>query len=206
MDTETYALTLPNAVVKAAFGAVLPAACKDTTRPNLCAVHLDVDGDTTHLVTTNGHQLYVYGVPTKDAWREGAKPKQGIQLSVDCTKAIIAGARKDKRGGTTLELVLGDKPMVTIVRGDTQQTFPLHDHDFPPWRKVVPDFNGKQPMEHPVAIDFKYLAMVAAAFKAADPEETAVTIHCSSDHRGPVLFRNPDVPLRCVVMQRRLDN
>lgn len=135
LRTATARLSVSGAELAAALDAVRFAASTDPELPMLGGVLFDIEGDSLHVVATDRYRMAVA--------RAGAAGHDGSRVQVivptplaDAMRALLDGA------GPVRLRVDGDR--VTLEAGDGQAAGRCLDHDFPDYRRLLPQAAGRR--------------------------------------------------------------
>ncbi len=101
---------------------VLPAICKDETRPHICCLAL-----TDKLAATDGHRIHLGNLPT---------PIDETLLIPTDSAILLNRILKDGQ-----VIIAKTESHVKIRAGNYELTTKLVDAEFPPWKQVVPTTN-----------------------------------------------------------------
>ena len=134
-------------------------ASTDETRPHLLHPYLDVEAQV--LVATDGHRLIKHPVVIGDG-------DESAFVSV----AAIKAARKLAPKSDDIEIGVGAKTL-RLIDGTVLLT-PSNDMSFPPYDKVIPNYNGRTTVT--VGLDAKYLLEICQALGGSTKDGTSVRL------------------------------
>lgn len=189
------------AALSKALQVVAPFASKDTARPLLNCIRMELLTDGAILfASTDGHRLALYRVKPHDV--VSAKKRTSVCYSLAHVATLLAVLKPFTKGETKPPRVVDLKTVhgTAAVRVDGSEpvlaecTFrPLDEAlRFPPIRRVVP---AKAGTAANVALNPKFAADAFAAFeRAIDGRLVHGVVAFTSGELDPVVFRCPDVP------------
>ncbi|MES9510428.1 MerR family transcriptional regulator [Streptomyces sp. NPDC000609] len=131
--TVRLSVTAPE--LAAALDTVRFAASTDPELPMLGGVLFDIEGESLHVVTTDRYRMAVAQVGI--AGYDGSRVQVIVPTPlVDAMRALLAGE------GPVRLSVDGDR--VTLEAGDRQAAGQCLDHDFPDYRRLLPQATGRR--------------------------------------------------------------
>ncbi|MEU6924088.1 MerR family transcriptional regulator [Streptomyces sp. NPDC046631] len=129
----TVRLSVTGPELAAALDTVRFAASTDPELPMLGGVLFDIEGESLHVVTTDRYRMAVAQVGT--AGYDGGRVQVIVPTPLaDAMRALLAGV------GPVRLSVDGDR--VTLEAGDRQAAGQCLDHDFPDYRRLLPQATG----------------------------------------------------------------
>jgi DNA polymerase III sliding clamp (beta) subunit (PCNA family) len=179
LGLDTTPVAMPGAfllnVDVATIKALLPFACEDSTRYNLCGILVEVDAGARklRLVATDGHALAVVerdildvaGLPEAcDAM--GARERTAFILGRDALERAVKCAprvTKTYKPAVQIEIAIdveGNAACLAMLSGQARITDVVVDGVFPDWRQVVPARADKTSTD-PIALNVLLLARCA---------------------------------------------
>lgn len=135
LRTAAVRLSLAAPELAAALDTVRFAVSTDRELPMLGGILFDIEGESLHVVATDRYRMAVA--------RAGVAGHEGdrVQLVVPTPLADAIRALLDGEGAVGLT-VDGDR--VTLEAGDRQAAGPRLDHDFPDYRRLIPQTAGRR--------------------------------------------------------------
>lgn len=179
------------------------AASKDYTRLHLACIRLELDGNTTRFIATNGHWMWVNEVTTCDTV---GTDRPIIHIRQDEVRRILGALNKTKAAASFLPIVL-DTMARTLTQGPLTlgigtDPCPEGEDRFPPYRQVFPGVHTFDTSTGVNVIAAAYLADVAASMAdvAQAPKDCSIRYHSTSDQYGPSVFTSSTSSAVAVVM------
>ncbi|MFE3942424.1 MerR family transcriptional regulator [Streptomyces sp. NPDC059118] len=135
LRTATVRLSVTAPELAAALDTVRFAASTDPELPMLGGVLFDIEGESLHVVTTDRYRMAVAQVGI--AGYGGSRVQVIVPTPLaDAMRALLAGE------GSVRLSVDGDR--VTLEAGDRQAAGQCLDHDFPDYRRLLPQATGRR--------------------------------------------------------------
>jgi DNA polymerase-3 subunit beta len=123
--------TLPAEPIRAMLAATLPTVCKDATRFHLNGVHVEMQGETMVMVSTDGHRLTKVQRDLGPTML-GALP--GVIVPTDACKALAPLIKR----ADSLEFGLNASGAPVFRVGNVTIASKAIDAKFPPYEQVIP--------------------------------------------------------------------
>ncbi|MFD6416176.1 MerR family transcriptional regulator [Streptomyces sp. NPDC060194] len=136
--TASVHLSLPAPALAAALDAVRFAAATDPELPMLNGILFDIEDDRLTVVATDRYRLALAEATARTT--QGDTDSR-VQLTVPTSLAHAMRALSDGDGTVRLS---ADGPRVTLEAGDRQTTGRRLDHDFPDYRRLLPQSLGRR--------------------------------------------------------------
>lgn len=176
-------------------GSVIPAACKDETRPHMNGIAIDLTKTSKCAVATDGHWLAVYKLDRDLVSSEGT----GIGLVPFETAKFLESHFKKTEAIVTIDFGVRTVEMTNGFR----YPLPESGYPFPPWRQVCPKKTHVTAMPQ-VALSLKYMDLARRCMDRADPPEKRTAskgvLLTFTGAMGPILVSRKGCPVSCLVM------
>ena len=130
---SAWGLSLPKRELLPMLAAVERVASRDASRPALCSVHFEGDGERVRLVATDGHRLQVACV----AQDMGLRTPFAFTLP-RASLARIRGQAKTVRAHARVSIALHDDRVLVQSGSSDACELPRIDGEYPAWRMVLP--------------------------------------------------------------------
>ncbi|MFF7134287.1 MULTISPECIES: MerR family transcriptional regulator [unclassified Streptomyces] len=138
LRAATLRLTVAAPELAAALDTVRFAASTDPELPMLCGVLFDIEGESLHVVATDRYRMAV-----ARAGVDGPEGYDGSRVQVIVPTPLADAMRALSHGEGPVRLSL-DGDQVTLEAGDRQAAGRCLDHDFPDYRRLLPQAGDRR--------------------------------------------------------------